>query len=156
MFLTELLILSEHYAPGFMPCPNVYYLIYANNPIKQLLLLQLFYRWSGVQKDEIICQKWFSILRFRSMRPELWVSALFPDSLTHNRDKHAKKKKSDSNYVFDVFWASLLPGYVTKAYQLTNPTGAMGVWVAVGISEFHSSSWTRWIRNTKSVCITGF
>lgn len=27
------------------------------------------------------------------MRPELWISLLFPDSLTHNTDKHAKKKK---------------------------------------------------------------
>ena len=46
--------------------------------------------------------------------------------------------------------------YITKAYQLTNPVGEMGVWLEVGISEFHSSSWSRWIKTTKSVCSTGF
>lgn len=32
----------------------------------------------------------------------------------------------------------------------------MGVWLEVGISEFHSSSWSRWIKTAKSVCSAGF
>lgn len=103
------------------------------------------------------CPRLFPLLRFTPAWPELCISALFPVSLTDSRDTSPRKEKErfliKRLICFEGPTAWLC---IPKAYPLTSPVGEMGVWLEVGISEFHSSSRSRWIKTTESVCSAGF